>query len=296
MTCDAGFFGEVGEAGDAPPCGGRARRRVGSAVGLASEPCDRPDMDIKIARCPALSVPGCVLEQMAFGLREVRGRVRARRLAAGHRQPGHPPGHGAARRDAVGQMIGLGRARLLDPASGFRGPEDCLDLPAQRLPFELVHGVRVGRDGQVRDRLPDDGARASGGSSFAAWMIWRSCCRHVLCFPIGGRTLIEACRTANTARWSFACASRNRTSWVPLDCAPAIALAIGVPPSSARRSTQLGTRKPVPRSSARQESAQMSLSRSPTCCAPAPLSTRWAAAECRAGACFPSPRSASGSD
>ena len=59
-------------------------------------------------------------------------------------------------------------------------------------------------------------------------MIRRFWCRYLRCFPIGGRTVIVACRTDRTARWSLPCASRNRTSWVPLDCTSAIMRAMVV--------------------------------------------------------------------
>ena len=101
-----------------------------------------------------------LFEQVALGVREDRSRFGSRSLAAEHRQPCHPPGDDAAKRNAVGQAIGRGETRLPDPAAGLQGSEKSLDLPAQGVPSELVHGVRVGRHRQVRDQFPDDGSPA----------------------------------------------------------------------------------------------------------------------------------------
>src|SRR5690606_17914401 len=81
-------------------------------------------------------------------------------LPAEHRQPCHTPGDDAAKRDAVGQPIGRGETQFLDPAAGLQGPEEGLDLPAQSIPLEFMHRVRMGRDGQVRDQFPENGRPA----------------------------------------------------------------------------------------------------------------------------------------
>ncbi len=49
--CDTGSFDEVGEVGEVSPYDGRPRWRADSTVEIASEACNRPDMEIKIARC-----------------------------------------------------------------------------------------------------------------------------------------------------------------------------------------------------------------------------------------------------
>ena len=135
--CDAGSFDEVGEAGEASPYDGGSRWRVGRAVEITSEARDGPDIELQVVRCLALSVRRCVFKQVALVIREDRSRIRSRCRAAEHRQPRYAPGHDAAQRDAVGQAIRRGQAQFLDPAPGFESPEEGLDLPAQRVPFEM---------------------------------------------------------------------------------------------------------------------------------------------------------------
>jgi len=55
---DTGSFDKLGETGEASPYDGRPRWRVGSAVEIAAEARDRPDIEIKIARLLPLSVRG----------------------------------------------------------------------------------------------------------------------------------------------------------------------------------------------------------------------------------------------
>lgn len=62
-----------------------------------------------------------------------------------------------AQGNAIGQAIGGGEADILDPAAGLQGSEESLDFPAQRIPFELVHGLRMTFHRQVRDQFPEDG-------------------------------------------------------------------------------------------------------------------------------------------
>jgi hypothetical protein len=59
-------------------------------------------------------------------------------------------------------------------------------------------------------------------------------------------------RTESTADCSAPCASRNVIWYVPLGCTAAMTLTMAVPPSSAKRSAQLRTRKFVPSSPVRQ--------------------------------------------
>ena len=158
--CVAGSFDEVGEAGEAPPYDGHTRRRVGSAVEIASEARNHPDIEIQIVRYLALSVRCRVFEQVALRVREDCSRFRSRCITAEHRQLCHPPGDDAAKRNAVDQAIGRSETQILDPAAGLKGPEESLDLSAQGVPFEPVHGVRVGRHRQVRDQLPDERSSA----------------------------------------------------------------------------------------------------------------------------------------
>lgn len=44
------------------------------------------------------------------------------------------------------QLVSRGHTQLLDPAPSLQGPEECLDLPAQRVPIEQNHNdpVRLG--------------------------------------------------------------------------------------------------------------------------------------------------------
>jgi len=64
-----------------------------------------------------------VVKQVALVVREDRSRVRCRCFAAEHRQPCHPPGHNAEKRNAVGQAIGRGETQFLDPAAGLQSSE-----------------------------------------------------------------------------------------------------------------------------------------------------------------------------
>ena len=48
--CETGTFYEVGETGEAPPYDGRPRWRVRSAVEIASEARDCPDIEFEVAR------------------------------------------------------------------------------------------------------------------------------------------------------------------------------------------------------------------------------------------------------
>jgi len=68
----------------------------------------RPDIEGEIVRCLAFSFRRRLFEQVAFGVREDRSRFGSRSLAGEHRQPCHPPGDDAAKRNAVGQAIGRG--------------------------------------------------------------------------------------------------------------------------------------------------------------------------------------------
>lgn len=85
--CEAGSFNEVGEAGEATPDYRRPRWCVGSAVEVASEPRDGPDIELEVARHLALPVRRRLVEQVALILRENGGRVRRRRISAEHCQP-----------------------------------------------------------------------------------------------------------------------------------------------------------------------------------------------------------------
>ena len=78
---------EVGEAGEAPPYHRRPRWRIGSAVEIAPEPSNSPDVKCEVARCPALPLGRRLVEQLALVLRENRSGVGPWRLAAEHRQP-----------------------------------------------------------------------------------------------------------------------------------------------------------------------------------------------------------------
>ena len=93
-------------------------------IKAASEPRDRPDMEGEISRCLAFSFRRRLFEQVALGVREDRSRFGSRSLAAEHRQPCHPPGDDAAKRNAVGHprthLADFNGILQADAHTGFR--------------------------------------------------------------------------------------------------------------------------------------------------------------------------------
>jgi hypothetical protein len=65
---DTGAFDEVGETGEATPYYCRPWRRVGNAVEITPEACDRLYIEVKVVWLLPLSVRGREFEHAALGL------------------------------------------------------------------------------------------------------------------------------------------------------------------------------------------------------------------------------------
>ena len=90
-----------------------------------------------------------------------RPRICLWRGTADHRHPEHAPAQDAEDRDQLHQALGCPQPGLLGPTARLEDLVEHLDLPAKRIPAQLLDRLRASRDGQIGDQLPVDGGPIS---------------------------------------------------------------------------------------------------------------------------------------